>query len=204
MAEQLVGFWLTSNDNICQFCYPSLFVSPPNSCLIIMLLCVCLSVCLLCVIECVCSYTHCANVCSSNTGFSPSLSPTYSPLLLSPLMVVHSPLLNFPNDPFIYSLICTFAQNHTLFILFLANSHFICTSINSTTHSFWFPSPNSPHQPPSSFYFLPISDLLLFLFSSSLTLSTSFSSSLPSSLPLSLFHTVLCASLSLAGLLLGG
>lgn len=61
---------------------PLLYLSPPSSCLI-MLLCVCLSVCILCVKECVFLRSLCQCVCSSNTGFSPHYSPP-PPFFFSP------------------------------------------------------------------------------------------------------------------------
>lgn len=82
---------------------------------------------------------------------------------------------------------------------FIHNHH---PFIKSITFCFLLPLPVI--KKPSSPFPVPlISELWLLPLSSSLTLSTSFSSS---SRPpfLSLFHTVLCASLSLAGLLLGG
>lgn len=123
-------------------------------------------------------------------------------------MVTHPPTLNF-NPPNLVYFSIIFESSH-FFSLHLSCSsptlHYLLPSVHSLIHPFihllWFPPTKFPHQPLSTFPLLLISGLLLFPFSSSLTLSTSFSSSLPPFL--SLFHTVLCASLSLAGLLLGG
>lgn len=159
-----------------------------------------------------CSCAHCANVCVALILVFPLTIPHLLPSFLSSLlMVTHQPptpqlhtkpyLINFPlfwnSYPLLHS---TCHVPHLLLTTFIHLS--IHRSIHSSTHHIWFPPPNFPHQPPSTFPLLHISGLLLFPFSSSLTLSTSFSSSLPPFL--SLFHTVLCASLSLAGLLLGG
>lgn len=175
-----------------------------------MLLCVCLWVCILCVKECVFLRSLCQCVCSSNTGFSPyyppppplfslftfdGYTPTPSQFHTKPYLFIFPLFLN--SYLFLHS---TCLVPHQLLTTFIHLS--IHESIHSLIHHIWFPPPNFLHQPFSTFPLLLISGLSLFPFSSSLTLSTSFSSSLPPFL--SLFHTVLCASLSLAGLLLGG
>lgn len=192
---------------------PLLYLSPPSSCLI-MLLCVCLSVCILCVKECVFLRSLCQCVCSSNTGFSPHYPPP-PPLFFSPhFWWLHTHLLSISNQTLfmcLFSIIFELWHFSTLHLSrFLTTSSplpSICPFIDPSIH---LPPLVSSSQLPSStpsstFPLLLISGLSLLPFSSSLTLSTSFSSS-SSSLPpfLSLFHTVLCASLSLAGLLLGG
>lgn len=153
----------------------------------------------------------CQCVCSSNTGFSPYYPPppplfslfTFDGYTPTPTPQFHTKpyLINFPlfwnSYPLLHS---TCHVPHLLLTTFIHLS--IHRSIHSSIHHIWFPPPNFLHHPSSTFPLLHISGLLLFPFSSSLTLSTSFSSSLPPFL--SLFHTVLCASLSLAGLLLGG
>ena len=193
---------------------PLLYLSPPSSCLI-MLLCVCLSVCILCVKECVFLRSLCQCVCSSNTGFSPHYPPP-PPLFFSPhFWWLHTHLLSISNQTLfvcLFSIIFELWHFSTLRLSrFLTTSSplsSICPFIDPSIH---LPPLVSSSQLPSStpsstFPLLLISGLSLLPFSSSLTLSTSFSSSSSSSLPpfLSLFHTVLCASLSLAGLLLGG
>lgn len=146
-----------------------------------------------------CSCAHRANVCSSNTGFSPSLSPTSLPPLSPPLMVTRSLPLNFkPNRIYLSILFCPVTHIYTSLVLLLTPHHFhpsIHSLIHLFTHPFWFPPPNFPTSPPP-----PPS------FTSHVSLSLPPSPCPLRSLPpfLSLFHTVLCASLSLAGLLLGG
>lgn len=153
----------------------------------------------------------CQCVCSSNTGFSPYYPPppplfslfTFDGYTPTPTPQFHTKpyLINFPlfwnSYPLLHST-CHVPHLHLTTFIRLS----IHRSIHSLIHHIWFPPPNFLHQLSSTFPLLHISGLLLFPFSSSLTLSTLFSSSLPPFL--SLFHTVLCASLSLAGLLLGG
>lgn len=102
---------------------PLLYLSPPSSCLI-MLPCVCLSVCI-CVWRGVCSCAHRANVCSSNTGFSPSLSPTSLPPLSPPLMVTRSRPLNFKPNRIYLSILFVLLHTFTL--------HLSCFSLPTTS-----------------------------------------------------------------------
>lgn len=205
MAEQWVGDLSNKIDSCLQLIplpLPLLYISPPSSCLI-MLLCVCLCVYLLCE-GCVFLRSLC-NVCVALILVFPLTIPQLLPssLLTFDGYTPTAPL--FPTKPhlFIYSLFFVFLHCSAP-ILFpmnysqLPSTHaFIDLSIHS---HLWFPL--SPPPPLLLCSFTAHLGLLLFPFSSLLTLSTSFSSSLPPFL--SLFHTVLCASLSLAGLLLGG
>lgn len=158
-----------------------------------------------------CSCAHCANVCVALILVFPLTIPHLLPSFLSSLlMVTRPPPSQFHTKPYLFIfplflnsylfLHSTCLVPHQLLTTFIHLS--IHESIHSLIHHIWFPPPNFHHQPFSTFPLLLISGLSLFPFSSSLTLSTSFSSSIPPFL--SLFHTVLCASLSLAGLLLGG
>lgn len=196
---------------------PLLYLSPPSSCLI-MLLCVCLSVCFLCVEECVFLRSLCQCVCSSNTGFSPHYPPP-PPLFFSPhLQWLHTHLFPISNKTFViyfsYFLLLYFPHS-TCPITHkqLSTCPFVDASIPSSIHS----SIHPPIHPTISFGFPLLTSFIkplpLFLSFSSLASCSPFSLPpspfplrllLPSSLPLSLSHTVLCASLSLAGLLLGG
>lgn len=173
---------------------PLLYLSPPSSCLI-MLLCVCLSVCILCVKGCVFLRSLCQCVCSSNTGFSPHyphLLPSsslltfdgYTPHLLSILFSIIFWILTLFNSPP---------------VPFLTNSSplpSICPFIDPSIHS---PPLVSSSQLPSStpLYFSFTSHLwslaLPFLF---LPHPVHFVLLLPSSLPLSLSHSALCLALS--------
>lgn len=177
-----------------------------------MLLCVCLSVCILCVKECVFLRSLCQCVCSSNTGFSLHYPPP-PPLFFSPhFWWLHTHLLSISNQTL-------FVFLFFIFPLFL-NSYFFTLSPVPLLNSSLLPSicpfidPYIHSSPLVSSYQLPSSTPpLLFLYFSSLVSRSSLSLPpspcplrSPPSLPpfLSLFHTVLCASLSLAGLLLGG
>lgn len=170
-----------------------------------MLLCVCLWVCNLCVKECVFLRSLCQCVCSSNTGFSPYYPHLPPSFLSSLLMVTHQPPVDLkPN--LIYPSCHSFKTLHiSLHADNLFHTDFLLPSTRLSIHfpTHRFIAFDFRHQPSSTFPSLLISAFSLFLFSPSLTLSTRFSS-LPPFLSLSLFHTVLCASLALAGLLLGG
>lgn len=171
-----------------------------------MLLCVCLWVCNLCVKECVFLRSLCQCVCSSNTGFSPYYPHLPPSFLSSLLMVTHQPPVN-PKPNLIYPSChyCTFHISLHATYLPHTDSPFSSTCPSIHFHIHCFIAFGFRHQPSSTLPSLLISAFSLFLFSSSRTLSTRFSSLPPFlSLSLSLFHTVLCASLTLAGLLLGG
>lgn len=169
-----------------------------------MLLCVCLWVCNLCVKECV-FLAHCANVCVALILVFPLTIPT-SPLLFSPhFWWWHTnPPVNL--NPSLISPSCHYLKPSTFPCMRRPTASPLPStrpSIHLPTH--WFIAFGFRHQPSSPFPSLLISALSLFLSSPLLSLPHPVHSVLlPSSLPLSLFHTVLCASLALAGLLLGG
>lgn len=168
-----------------------------------MLLCVYQSVSY--VWRCVCSCAHCANVCVALILVFPltipRLLPSFSLLTFDDHTLTHSKFQTKPCFIIHYFLFINICSQSTCPFPHLTTIHL---SIHWSIHSlmsFGFLLPTFIY-PATSFPLLPISDLSLFPFCSYLTLSTSFFSSLPPFL--SLFHTVLCASLSLAGLLLGG
>lgn len=158
------GFCQNKSDNNWQLIplpLPLLYLSPPSSCLI-MLLCVCLSVCILCVKECVFLRSLCQCVCSSNTGFSPPLPSPPSSLLTFWWLYTH--LFSISNQTlFVYfPIIFAFLHSTTLHLSRSSPTphHFIHLSIHWSIHS------------PSSFGFLLptslINPLPLFLYFSSL------------------------------------
>lgn len=195
---------IDSNWQLIPLPLPLLYISPPSSCLI-MLLCVCLSVCILCVKECVFLRSLC-NVCVALILVFPlTIPPNSSPLLLSsPSMVKHPPPLDSQPNLIYLSIIFVFLHSTStrhLSYSTLTTHHFhphIHSLIHPFTHLLGFLLPSS--NPLPSLYFTS----LVSRSSLSLPPSPCPLRSPPPFLPSSLFHTVLCASLSLAGLLLGG
>lgn len=197
MAEEWVGapnHWIVS--------ISALYLPSPSSCWI-MLLCVCLWVCNLCVKECVFLRSLCQCVCSSNTGFSPYYP--HLPLLFSPhFWWLHT------NPPVNFKLNHIYPSCH-----YFNPSTFPCMQFICSTLTFHFHPPAHPFISPltNSLHLVSITNPLRSLHFSSLLSRSSFSLP-PSPCPLgsppfipsslSFFHTVLCASLALAGLLLGG
>lgn len=157
---------------------------------------------------CVFLRSLCQCVCSSNTGFSPYYPHLPPSFLSSLLMVTHQPPVNLkPN--LIYPSCHYFKTLHiSLHATYLFHTDFLLPSTRPSIHfpthrfiAFDFPS--------STLLYFPFTSHLCFLALPFLSLPhTVHSVLLPSSLSLShslsLFHTVLCASLALAGLLLGG